>query len=87
MKISIIDHFFLGGPLNVRGFDIRGCGPRNEGNAVGGDVYWAAALHVYTPLPFRPGRNGFGDLFKLHGFINGGNLSNFTAKLGKILNN
>ncbi|XP_046838189.1 sorting and assembly machinery component 50 homolog B isoform X2 [Vespa crabro] len=80
MKISIIDQFFLGGPLNVRGFDIRGCGPRNEGNAVGGDVYWAAALHVYTPLPFRPGRNGFGDLFKLHGFVNGGNLSNLTTK-------
>lgn len=81
MKISIIDHFFLGGPLNIRGFDMRGCGPRSEGNATGGDVYWSAALHAYTPLPFRPGRNGFGDLFKLHGFINGGNLSNFTAKL------
>ncbi|KAK2575531.1 hypothetical protein KPH14_011251 [Odynerus spinipes] len=81
MKISIIDHFFLGSPLGVRGFDIRGCGPRNEGNAIGGDMYWAAALHVYTPLPFRPGRNGFGDLFKLHGFVNGGNLSNFTVKL------
>ncbi|XP_018398360.1 PREDICTED: sorting and assembly machinery component 50 homolog [Cyphomyrmex costatus] len=78
MKISIADHFFLGGPLNLRGFDMRGCGPRYEGNSVGGEMYWAAALHVYTPLPFRPGRNSFGDLFRLHGFINGGNLSNFT---------
>lgn len=78
MKISIADHFFLGGPLNLRGFDMRGCGPRSEGNSVGGEMYWAAALHVYTPLPFRPGRNSFGDLFRLHGFINGGNLSNFT---------
>lgn len=83
MRINITDHFFLGGPLNVRGFDIRGCGPRSEGNALGGDVYWATALHVYTPLPFRPGHNGFGDLFKLHGFINGGNLSNFTVEFAK----
>lgn len=84
MKISIADHFFLGGPLNIRGFDMRGCGPRYDGNAVGGEVYWAAALHVYTPLPFRPGRNSFGDLFRLHGFINGGNLSNFTFKYGNL---
>jgi len=83
MKISIADHFFLGGPLNLRGFDMRGCGPRYDGNSVGGEMYWAAALHVYTPLPFRPGRNSFGDLFRLHGFINGGNLSNFTFAYGE----
>lgn len=86
MKISIADHFFLGGPLNVRGFDMRGCGPRYNGNSVGGEMYWAAALHVYTPLPFRPGRNSFGNLFRLHGFVNGGNLSNFTFKYGNFYN-
>ncbi|XP_076754612.1 sorting and assembly machinery component 50 homolog A [Xylocopa sonorina] len=80
MKINIADRFFLGGPLNLRGFDMRGCGPRHDGNSIGGDAYWAVALHLYTPLPFRPGRNGFGDLFKLHGFINGGNVSNFPFK-------
>ncbi|XP_029038925.1 sorting and assembly machinery component 50 homolog B [Osmia bicornis bicornis] len=80
MKINIADQFFLGGPLNLRGFEMRGCGPRDDGYSIGGDAYWAAALHLYTPLPFRPGRNGFGDLFKLHGFINGGNVSNFTFK-------
>lgn len=85
MKINIADQFFLGGPLNLRGFDMRGCGPRHDGNSIGGDVYWALALHLYTPLPFRPGRHGFGDLFKLHGFINGGNVSNFTFKFGTTL--
>ncbi|XP_076248392.1 sorting and assembly machinery component 50 homolog B isoform X2 [Calliopsis andreniformis] len=80
MKINIIDQFFLGGPMNLRGFDMRGCGPRSEGNSIGGDAYWAAAFHLYTPLPFRPGRHGLGDLFRLHGFINGGNVSNFTFK-------
>ncbi|XP_050464520.1 sorting and assembly machinery component 50 homolog isoform X2 [Cataglyphis hispanica] len=86
MKISIADNFFLGGPLNLRGFDMRGCGPRYNGNSVGGEMYWAAALHIYTPLPFRPGHNGFGNLFRLHGFVNGGNLSNFTFTYGDLYN-
>ncbi|XP_015510804.2 sorting and assembly machinery component 50 homolog B isoform X1 [Neodiprion lecontei] len=85
MQISICDNFFLGGPLNLRGFDMRGCGPRCEGNSIGGDVYWALALHLYTPLPFRPGRNSFGDLFRLHGFINGGNLTNCSFKFDRDL--
>ncbi|XP_032690267.1 sorting and assembly machinery component 50 homolog isoform X2 [Odontomachus brunneus] len=84
MKINIADQFFLGGPLNLRGFAIRGCGPRYNGNSIGGGIYWAAALHVYTPLPFRPGRNSFGDLFRLHGFVNGGNLSNLFFTNGNI---
>ncbi|XP_046742356.1 sorting and assembly machinery component 50 homolog isoform X2 [Diprion similis] len=85
MQISICDNFFLGGPLNLRGFDMRGCGPRCEGNSIGGDLYWALALHLYTPLPFRPGQNSFGDLFRLHGFINGGNLTNFSFKFDRDL--
>lgn len=80
MKIKITDHFFLGGSMNLRGFDMRGCGPRDKGYSLGGDAYWAVALHLYTPLPFRPGRHGFGDLFRLHGFVNSGNVSNFTFK-------
>lgn len=81
LKINIADKFFLGGPMGVRGFDMRGCGPRTDGNSTGGDMYWAVALHMYTPLPFRPGRHGFGDLFRLHGFVNGGNVSNVTFNL------
>jgi outer membrane protein insertion porin family len=29
--IKINDRFFLGGPLNVRGFDYHGAGPHSEG--------------------------------------------------------
>ena len=83
MKVSIADHFFLGGPLNLRGFEMRGCGPQKEGNAIGADFYWASALHLYTPLPFRP--SVFGDRFKLHGFINGGTLMNFSLSSGNFL--
>lgn len=30
-KFNISDRFFLGGPLNLRGFGIRGVGPHSEG--------------------------------------------------------
>lgn len=82
-KINIADKFFLGGPLSLRGFDMRGCGPRVDGNSIGGDVYWAGALHFYTPLPFISSKNTFSQLFKLHGFLNGGNLTNFSFDLSK----
>jgi len=73
--VTLSDHFYLGGPLNVRGFDLRGLGPSSEGNAVGGQTFWATGLHLYTPLPFRSGgAPGFGDLFRTHSFVTAGNL-------------
>jgi len=51
------------------------------GCALGANAYWSTAVHVYTPLPFRPGR-GFGDLFRTHFFVNAGNLS--SVNLSKI---
>jgi len=74
---TISDNFFLGGPLNIRGFDLRGVGPHSDGNSLGGSLYWATGLHVYGPLPFRPGKGGFGDLFRTHLFLNAGNLGSF----------
>jgi len=75
--ITISDNFFLGGPLNVRGFDLRGVGPHSDGNSTGGTLYWASGLHLYGPLPFRPGKGGFGDLFRTHLFMNAGNVGSF----------
>jgi len=51
------------------------------GCALGANAYWSTAFHIYTPLPFRPGR-GFGDLFRTHFFVNAGNLN--TVKFGKL---
>ena len=39
--LTIADRYFLGGPMNVRGFDLRGLGPSSENNALGGIMYWA----------------------------------------------
>ena len=48
------------------------------GDYLGGESYWAGGLHFYTPLPFRPGKGGFGDLFRTHFFLNAGNLCNLN---------
>uniref|UniRef100_A0A665WW77 POTRA domain-containing protein n=1 Tax=Echeneis naucrates TaxID=173247 RepID=A0A665WW77_ECHNA len=76
-KVSCIaDRFYLGGPTSVRGFGMYSIGPQSEGDYLGGEAYWAGGLHLYTPLPFRPGKGGFGDLFRTHFFLNAGNLCN-----------
>uniref|UniRef100_A0AAZ3S268 Sorting and assembly machinery component 50 homolog, like n=1 Tax=Oncorhynchus tshawytscha TaxID=74940 RepID=A0AAZ3S268_ONCTS len=75
---SIADRFYLGGPTSVRGFGMYSIGPQSEGDYLGGEAYWAGGLHLYTPLPFRPGRGGFGDLFRTHFFLNAGNLCNLN---------
>lgn len=76
-KVGISDMYYLGGPLSVRGFETRGIGPHSNGDALGASSYWSGGLHFFTPLPFRPGRGGFGDLFRLHYFVNAGNIGNF----------
>ena len=45
------------------------------GDSLGANSYWAAGLHLYTPLPFRPGRGGLGDRLRTHFFVNGGNIA------------
>ncbi|KYB27071.1 sorting and assembly machinery component 50 homolog [Tribolium castaneum] len=78
MKIGMSDMYYLGGPLTLRGFQMRGVGPHSEGDALGSMAYWASGLHLFSPLPFRPGRGGFGDLFKTHLFITAGNVGDFS---------
>ncbi|PWA24587.1 hypothetical protein CCH79_00011789, partial [Gambusia affinis] len=74
----IADRFYLGGPTSIRGFSMYSMGPQSDGDFLGGEAYWAGGLHLYTPLPFRPGRGGFGDLFRTHFFLNAGNLCNLN---------
>uniref|UniRef100_A0A673IRL8 Sorting and assembly machinery component 50 homolog A n=1 Tax=Sinocyclocheilus rhinocerous TaxID=307959 RepID=A0A673IRL8_9TELE len=75
---SIADRFYLGGPTSVRGYSMYSIGPQSEGDYLGGEAFWAGGLHLYTPLPFRPGRGGFGELFRTHFFLNAGNLCNLN---------
>lgn len=75
-RITIADRCYLGGPLSIRGFETRGVGPHSDGDALGANAYWAAGIHLFTPLPFRPGKGGFGELFRTHFFANTGNVGN-----------
>ncbi|XP_060533139.1 sorting and assembly machinery component 50 homolog [Cylas formicarius] len=79
-RITIADNCYLGGPLSVRGFETRGIGPHSDGDALGSSAYWAAGLHIFTPLPFRPGQGTFGDLFRTHLFVNTGNVGDFNLE-------
>ncbi|CAH2056051.1 unnamed protein product, partial [Iphiclides podalirius] len=72
---ELADRFFLGGPATLRGFAQRGVGPRADGLALGGTMYWATGLHVYAPLPFVAARGGLSELFRSHLFLNGGCLA------------
>ena len=64
---------------HCRGFEMRGVGPASDGDAVGGTAYWAAGLHLYSPLPLRPHWGGIGDLFRTHAFLTAGNIGDFAA--------
>lgn len=75
-SVRINDRFFLGGPTDVRGFNFRGIGPQSSGDFLGAESYWAAGVHLYSPLPFNPGKGRWGDIIRMHGFANAGNLCN-----------
>ncbi|KAJ2514275.1 hypothetical protein GGI11_003554 [Coemansia sp. RSA 2049] len=48
----LADRFFLGGAASVRGFHLHGIGPRDGGDSIGGDVFYAAGVSLLTPPPF-----------------------------------
>ncbi|KAF2771476.1 hypothetical protein EJ03DRAFT_349489 [Teratosphaeria nubilosa] len=66
----INDRFQLGGPPDVRGFQLSGLGPRDGQDAVGGDVYGAGGASLLLPLP----KVGKDTPLRLQAFINGGRL-------------
>ncbi|KAL7646803.1 UNVERIFIED_CONTAM: hypothetical protein RMT77_002058 [Armadillidium vulgare] len=73
----IIDRFILGGPTSVRGFEMGGVGPHSDNHALGAEMYWAAGLHFYCPLPLLGRGGSFSDKFRLHSFVNIGNIGDF----------
>lgn len=77
-KSHINDRFFLGGPLSIRGFKTYGIGPRIKNDSLGGDLFWSLGLHLYSPLPFRPG--GLAERFRTHVFVTAGNLTEFSQE-------
>ena len=46
--------------------------PLSTGYSMGGEAYWAAGLHLFTPLPFV--RNELVRQIRIHSFATAGNL-------------
>ena len=74
----INDRFFLGGPLDIRGFSTFGLGPKDKGDVLGGDLYYRSTFSYFLPF-FHP-------LVKSQFFINAGQLMtlphpNFTPSI------
>lgn len=70
--VCINDKFFLGGPLNLRGFKHFGIGPQNLKRPLGGTSMWLAGLHLNFPLPLISA--AWKERFRAHLFVNGGNI-------------
>lgn len=50
-RTSVIDRFYLGGSTSFRGFQNRGIGPRDQEDAVGGDLYYVFGGMFSIPMP------------------------------------
>lgn len=78
----LMDRFFLGGPLDVRGFRLNRLGPGEQGDTIGGDLMAAAGISLFHPITKS-------DNLKLHIFGNAGGVRLFDGPLiqtfGKVL--
>ncbi|KAK8145690.1 hypothetical protein G3M48_004114 [Beauveria asiatica] len=66
----INDRFQLGGPADVRGFQLGGLGPHDGKDAVGGDLFAAGSVNMLLPLPYKGPESGL----RFQVFANGGRL-------------
>jgi len=79
-NLNIDDKFFIGGPMNLRGFQLNRIGNREGPDYLGSTAYWVAGLHAYTPLPFswKWSEGTWRDDVKMHFFANAGNCFDFN---------
>lgn len=47
-------------------------------------MFWAAALHAYIPLPLLSRGGSISEKFRLHGFVNTGNIGDFVMSKIKL---
>lgn len=75
---TISDRFFVGGPMQLRGFGPAGIGPRattsttnSPGDALGGDFYYTAtAMASLVPSVLKPVLHDAADAVRIFGFCN-----------------
>lgn len=81
-KIDICDRFFVGGPLNLRGFKLHGVGPSFRSYPLGGLSYLSAGIHLYSILPYTTRDSAINQFIRPHVFFNSGTIGD----LGEVCN-
>ncbi|XP_050530646.1 sorting and assembly machinery component 50 homolog A-like isoform X2 [Daktulosphaira vitifoliae] len=74
-KPNLMDKFFLGGPMTLRGFQSRGIGSLSNNSIAGVTSYWVSAIHIYIKPLLGMENSRINDVFRLHLFCNAGNIS------------
>ncbi|KAI3413560.1 hypothetical protein GPALN_011050 [Globodera pallida] len=72
-SIHLLDRLYLGGPFDVRGFELNSIGARVDNCSFGGSSMLSTALHLYAPLMPK-------DMFFAHFFVTAGSLSPVRSK-------
>uniref|UniRef100_A0A914CZ70 Bacterial surface antigen (D15) domain-containing protein n=1 Tax=Acrobeloides nanus TaxID=290746 RepID=A0A914CZ70_9BILA len=72
-SLHLLDRLYLGGPHDIRGFDMRSIGTRAETSCIGGAASCAGAIHLYKPLYPR-------DMVFAHLFTSAGSVSSVRSK-------
>ncbi|XP_050438725.1 sorting and assembly machinery component 50 homolog isoform X2 [Adelges cooleyi] len=86
-KPNIMDKFFLGGPMTLRGFQSRGVGSLNDDAVAGAMSYWIMAAHIYVKPMFGMESNRINEALRLHLFCNAGNISFLGNNTKNSVNN
>lgn len=73
VQTPLLDRFYIGGPNDLRGFNLNTAGPREKGDSLGGDAFVTGGINVLTPLTKKA------PLF-LSGFINAGSAGPLTQQ-------
>lgn len=73
-RINICDRFYLGGPLNLRGFKLHGVGPSVRDHPLGGLSYLSAGIHLYSILPYTSPETTINQFIRPHVFFNSGTI-------------
>ena len=77
----VLDRFYIGGPNDVRSFVLNGLGPKDYGSSIGGDAFLNGGVSLVSRFPLLKNDSNF----KLHNFVNFGNLVPFDQ--GRFSNN
>lgn len=67
---NILDRFHIGGPNDVRSFQLNGLGPVDNGSSLGGDCFLNGGVSLVSQIPWAPKDTNF----KLHNFFNFGKI-------------